>query len=167
MTATTTEAGAPSGQASAPLVIVSSDTHIGPRLVEDLRPYCPPQLLDSFDGYTNELKERKEAAAAARKRVAFGGNEMGADWGVRTSNLQTHGHYDMRARLADLDGDGVAAEVMFHDSQNGEPIPFQTDTLLMRNADILRTSISFARASTFTTSGWRTCARSNPSGTSG
>ena len=25
----------------APVVIVSNDTHIGPRLVEDLRPYCP------------------------------------------------------------------------------------------------------------------------------
>ena len=25
---------------------------------------------------------------------------------------------------------------MFHDSQNGEPIPFQTDTLLMRSANI-------------------------------
>ena len=24
-----------------PLVVVSSDTHIGPRLVEDLRDYCP------------------------------------------------------------------------------------------------------------------------------
>ena len=23
------------------VVIVSNDTHVGPRLVEDLRPYCP------------------------------------------------------------------------------------------------------------------------------
>jgi predicted TIM-barrel fold metal-dependent hydrolase len=136
MTVTTTEAGAPTGQASAPLVIVSCDTHVGPRLDEELRTYCPADLLDEFDRYSAELRQRKEAAAAARGRVAFGGKEMGADWGVRTDNLQTLGHHDMAARLDDLNRDGVAAEVMFHDSQNGEPIPFQTDTLLMRSANV-------------------------------
>ncbi len=117
-------------------MIVSCDTHIGPRLDEDLRPYCPKDLLDEFDRYAATLREKRAAAAAARERVAFGGKNMGADWGVRTANLETRGHYDMDARLADLDADGVAAEVMFHDSQNGEPIPFQTDTLLMRSAGI-------------------------------
>ena len=33
---------------TAPVVIVSNDTHIGPRLVEDLRPYCPREHLDDF-----------------------------------------------------------------------------------------------------------------------
>jgi len=31
-----------------PVVIVSNDTHIGPRLVEDLRPDCPARNLDDF-----------------------------------------------------------------------------------------------------------------------
>jgi predicted TIM-barrel fold metal-dependent hydrolase len=132
MTVTTTEAQAESRQGSAPFVIVSSDTHIGPRLVEDLRPYCPKGLLEDFDGYAKVLKEKRAAAAAARQRVSFGGNSMGDDWGVRLANLETPGHYDMQARLRDLDNEGMAAEVMFHDSQNGEPIPFQADTLLMR-----------------------------------
>ena len=107
-----------------------------PALFEDLRPYCPKDLLDEFDDYAGELQKRTEAAAAAKGRVSFGGKEMGEDWGVRLDNLQTPGHFNMHARLHDLDGDGVAAEVMFHDSQNGEPIPFQTDTLLMRSANI-------------------------------
>ncbi|HWS44631.1 MAG TPA: amidohydrolase family protein [Acidimicrobiia bacterium] len=136
MTVTTTEAGAPTEQESAPLVIVSCDTHIGPRLRADLRSYCPSELLDEFDGYSETLQQKRAAAAAVRERVSFGGNNMGPDWGVRTANLETPGHYDMHARLRDLDADGVAAEVMFHDSQNGEPIPFQTDTLLMRSAGI-------------------------------
>src|SRR5262245_1433264 len=136
MTATTTAADASAGQASTPLVIVSCDTHIGPRLDDDLRTYCPPDLLDDFDRYAGTLRGKREAAAAARQRVAFAGKTMGADWGVRTANLATLGHYDMHARLRDLSNDGVAAEAMFHDSQNGEPIPFQTDTLLMRNAGI-------------------------------
>ena len=36
---------------SEPVVIVSNDTHIGPRLVEDLRAYCPTKHLDEFDRF--------------------------------------------------------------------------------------------------------------------
>jgi predicted TIM-barrel fold metal-dependent hydrolase len=136
MTAIAIEAEAAQSRVSAPYVVVSSDTHIGPRLVEDLRPYCPKDLFDEFDAYANELQKRRVAAAAAKGRVSFGGKEMGKDWGVRLDNLQTPGHFNMHARLHDLDSDGVAAEVLFHDSQNGEPIPFQTDTLLMRSANV-------------------------------
>ncbi len=136
MTITEAGTGTGSGQDAAPLVIVSCDTHIGPRLGEDLRPYCPKELLSDFDAYAATLQENREKAAAAKKRVSFGGKEMGADWGVRLDNLQTPGHFDMHARLRDFDEDGVAAEVVFHDSQNGEPVPFQTDTLLMRAANI-------------------------------
>ncbi len=120
------------GQGSAPLVVVSCDTHIGPRLVEDLRSHCPQERLDDFDRYVAAHQEKRAAAAAARERVSFGGKKMGDDWGVRLDNLKTPGHFDMEARMRDLDSDGVAAEVVFHDSQNGEPIPFQTDTLLAR-----------------------------------
>jgi predicted TIM-barrel fold metal-dependent hydrolase len=132
MTAISTEADSASGQTSAPYVVVSCDTHIGPRLVDDLRPFCPSELLEDFDAYAGELQKRKEAAAAAKGRVSFGGKEMGEDWGVRLDNLQTPGHFNMHARLHDLDSDGVAAEVVFHDSQNGEPIPFNVETMLLR-----------------------------------
>ncbi len=115
---------------SAPMLVVSCDTHTGPRLREDLRPYCSADVLDEFDVYLTSWEEQKAAAAAAQGRVAFAGAAMGPDWGVRVDNLKTPGHYDMHARLRDLDADGVAAEVMFHDSQNGQPIPFQSDTLL-------------------------------------
>jgi predicted TIM-barrel fold metal-dependent hydrolase len=136
MTVISTEAGAASAQTSAPFVVVSCDTHIGPRLVEDLRPYCPAELLEPFDAYAGEMQRRRAVAAEAKERVSFGGQKMGSDWGVRLDNLRSPGHYDIHARMKDLDSDGVAAEVMFHDSQNGEPVPFQTDTLLMRGANI-------------------------------
>ena len=45
-----------------PVVIVSNDTHIGPRLVEDLRPYCPKEHLDEFDRFTEAAAADKEAA---------------------------------------------------------------------------------------------------------
>jgi predicted TIM-barrel fold metal-dependent hydrolase len=136
MTVISTETDATSNQKSAPYVVVSCDTHIGPRLVEDLRPHCPEKLLEQFDAYAGDVQRKREAAAAARKRVSFGDTQMGDDWGVRLDNLQTPGHFNMHARLHDLDTDGVAAEVVFHDSQNGQPIPFQTDTLLMRGENI-------------------------------
>jgi predicted TIM-barrel fold metal-dependent hydrolase len=39
-------------------------------------------------------------------------------------NRRTAGHFDPHARLRDLDWDGVAAEVLFHGSQNDECFPF-------------------------------------------
>ncbi len=118
------------GLRAAPLVAVSCDSHIGPRLVEDLSPYCPAERRDEFDAFVADIAAQRAAAASAAGRVSFAGTSMGSDWGVRVENLKTPGHHDMHARLGDMDADGVAAEVIFHDSQNGETIPFQTDFLL-------------------------------------
>jgi hypothetical protein len=40
---------------SEPVVVVSVDLHPGPRLVEDLRPYCPSKHLDEFDGLVGQV----------------------------------------------------------------------------------------------------------------
>ena len=97
-----------------PVVIVSTDTHIGPRLVEDLRPYCPSAYLDDFDGYVAEVLRQKEAMKKVQEDAYFD-----------HPNIRIAGHYDHDARVADYDRDGVAAGVIFHGSQNGEPIPFE------------------------------------------
>jgi predicted TIM-barrel fold metal-dependent hydrolase len=39
------------------------------------------------------------------------------------------GHYDSASRDRDLEFDGIVAEVIFHGSQNDEPVPFQTSML--------------------------------------
>lgn len=101
----------------APVIVVSSDTHIGPRLREDLRPYCESALLDEFDVFASHVDEQRAAVYAKvpdRAKTS------------QTPNRLTAGHYDPVARLADLDYDGVAAEVIFHGSQNEEPIPWGT-----------------------------------------
>lgn len=46
-----------------PVVIVSNDTHIGPRLVQDLRDYCPAAYLDEFDRFAATTAADKDAAA--------------------------------------------------------------------------------------------------------
>lgn len=98
-----------------PVIVVSSDTHIGPRLREDLRPYCPAPLLAEFDDFAATIDaQRAELYERMRGRQAAG----------MSPNRRTAGHHDPHARLRDLDYDGVAAEVIFHGSQNEEPIPW-------------------------------------------
>jgi predicted TIM-barrel fold metal-dependent hydrolase len=104
-----------------PLVIVSSDCHIGPRLAEDLRPYCPNGLLDEFDAY---------ATATDRSRGRYvEHDERDDDPTSPWRNRWTDGHHDGSTRRADLDAEGIAAEVIFHGSQNDQPVPFQTSML--------------------------------------
>src|SRR5688500_2211605 len=88
------------------VVIVPRDTHIRPRVKEDLAPYCLDKYKDDFNDFVKWL-DSKEAGVG----------------GIDALD-STKGHYDVHARLRDLDDDGTAAEVIFHGSQNGQPIPW-------------------------------------------
>ena len=113
-----------------PLIIVSSDSHVGPRLAEDLRPYCPAQHLDDFDAYTRAYVEPIGSfGRAPGTGFAVAGVEPKEAPASRKRNFQTDGHHDIHARLRDMDYDGVAAEVIFHGSQNGQPFPFRLHLL--------------------------------------
>src|SRR5262245_28779104 len=94
-----------------PAIIVSCDSHVGPKLVEQLRPYCPKKYLEQFDD---------DVAAQAKQADAF--SSMSAR--MSHPNLTRDGHHDAAARLADMDSDGVAAELIWHFSQNGENLPW-------------------------------------------
>lgn len=100
-----------------PLIIVSADCHIGPRLRDDLRPYCPAEYLADFDEFEQQLVAHRNDVY---ERMPTRANAQFA------RNRRTAGHYDPYARRRDLDFDGVAAEIIFHGSQNEEPIPFGT-----------------------------------------
>jgi len=101
------------------LIVVSNDTHIGPRLVEDLRPYCPSQYLDEFDRFAATTENERNAATTMLEGSGY----------LSHPNFRTAGHHDSAARLADYDHDGVAAGVLFHGSMNLEPIPFVASPL--------------------------------------
>jgi predicted TIM-barrel fold metal-dependent hydrolase len=105
-----------------PVPIVSSDTHIGPVLGTQLRAYCPHKYLKAFDGYADEWR----AAQRARSELMAG---AGGSPFAQHPNMRTAGHYDIQARLRDMDRDGVACEVIFHGSQNNEPLPFVGSSL--------------------------------------
>jgi predicted TIM-barrel fold metal-dependent hydrolase len=117
----------------APLVVVTTDTHVGPRLKDDLRDYCPKQYLGEFDAFVRvhapviddpleyfrvwSLNPSLDEQAVAKSPKLSAIME-----GLRTN--ATPGHHDVHARLDDMDRDGVAAEVVYHGSQNGQPFPF-------------------------------------------
>ena len=107
------------------LVVVSADSHVGPRLSTDLAEYCPPEYRTEYRAFIEA-----NADAMARQIEALGDEEsQGNEAGVATRremiwNRQTTGHYDVKERLREMDWEGIAAEVIFHGSQNEEPFPF-------------------------------------------
>ena len=48
-----TTAGRNAATDERPVMVFSSDNHVGPRLKEDLRQYCPEKYLAAFDDYAN------------------------------------------------------------------------------------------------------------------
>src|SRR5262245_13823667 len=88
-------------------VLVTCDSHVGPRMVEDLRPYCPQRYLAAYDEFVSDVESVRQ-------------------WwlGAGCPGALDAGHYDSKARARDMEGDGVVAEVLFHFSFNGELMPF-------------------------------------------
>ncbi len=99
------------------VLVVSGDSHAGPSLERQLRPYCPKDHLESFDAF----------AAATRQGTASGADvtdSLGHNQGRLELTRQCAGLQDPHARLADLDDQGVTADVIFAGGQNDEPLPF-------------------------------------------
>jgi len=111
------------------LIVVTTDSHIGPRLKEDLREYCPKRHLEEYDAYLRAVEPfsdpfmiykmfdegaADDSSASAGRKLSFAALKRNA----------TPGHHDVHERLKDMDRDGVAAEVIYHGSQNGQCFPF-------------------------------------------
>lgn len=110
---------------SSRMIVVSGDSHVGPRLKEDLRQYCPQKYLQRYDEFieanVNTMHAETVEPDAAEGRSSHA-NEVA--FARRMINRQTAGHYDAHTRLREMDWDGIAAEVIFHGSQNTEVFPF-------------------------------------------
>src|SRR4051794_19937062 len=103
---------------ASPLMVFSSDNHVGPRM-SDLRAYCPQKYLAAFDEFA-----ASDYADPVRNRVINEPAYSAAYCKGRNNNLQTAGHYDGPAFFRDMDREGIAAAAIFHQSLNGEPFPF-------------------------------------------
>lgn len=98
------------------LCVISCDSHVGPSL-DELRPYCESRLLPQFDSFAEGTGSHADAPRA-------GTVQRGEHRERMLANVASSHEQDAHLRLRDMDEDGVAAEVIFHGSQNSNPIPF-------------------------------------------
>jgi predicted TIM-barrel fold metal-dependent hydrolase len=106
---------------AAPLVIVSGDGHVGPR-TELYRPYVEPEYRDDFDAFLaghhfRWTPEYEQGMFARDIRERYAGNPR---YSIDLTAVLTDPH----RRLAELDTDGVAAEMLFPDDQNRNTPPW-------------------------------------------
>lgn len=155
-------------------VVVSIDSHVGPSVKDQLRPYCEEKYLDDFDRFVAEMEGQgllswrsSEAKSGERQSWSLGKSQaergksqaeeksqtdklgeaeaekFGKQVGIRNADqvgarfLQRSyehslapGLQDHSARIADMDEQGVAADVIFHGGLNGQSIPFSTTGLI-------------------------------------
>jgi predicted TIM-barrel fold metal-dependent hydrolase len=114
-------------------LIVSADSHVGPSLARDLRPYCPRDTLDDFDAFAEAVDERHNLLLATKQLAT---RDVVRDAMDRCRTCE--GQYDPDARLRDMNEEGVAANVMFAGGQNGEELPFVGDVLIVRRDGAMR-----------------------------
>ena len=121
-----------SGGGTDPLIVVTADSHVGPRPAEDLTSYCPAKHRAAWDEW---VKLAEEFRRLQGKYSPISKSKVKRRW---LRNLATDGHWDPHARLRDMDFDGVAGEVIFHGSQNGHFFPFRLPGNDPKDFDILR-----------------------------
>ena len=120
--------------AGSPYIVVSTDSHAGPRMETQLRPYCPAKYLDVFDehvqGWRRHIREQ-EALEHPEKRRSMSGIASDEDPHLRPAARKAYaavqacgGLTDPHDRLRDMDEQGVAADVIFPGGQNREDLPF-------------------------------------------
>src|SRR5271165_874678 len=88
-------------------LVISSDTHAGPP-AERYRDYLDPKYREAFD---EDLKMVKEMSRARSELTDAGDFE--AKWVAETGDGGRRASWDPVARDAELDKEGVAAEVIF------------------------------------------------------
>ncbi|MBY0401520.1 amidohydrolase [Myxococcota bacterium] len=95
------------------ILLISADCHAGP-LVDTIRGYVAPKFRDAFDAW-----QLDQAGMLARRAEHTGeaiyGDEAMADFQVESSVSQggMDGAWDSKRRLAEIEQDGIVAEVIF------------------------------------------------------
>jgi predicted TIM-barrel fold metal-dependent hydrolase len=106
---------------SARYLVISSDTHAGPP-AERYRDYLDPKYRAAFDADLAMTLEMNKARAAQSDAAAFE-----AKWEAETGDGGRRASWDPAVRDAELDKEGVAAEVIFPDADvlgGGASAPF-------------------------------------------
>ncbi len=116
---------------SRPYLIVSGDSHAGPSLERQLRPYCPTSRLEEFDEFVRGVRRGPAMGGSGTRPVDSQPHAEALDPKAREAGLaalqrirKNPGSMDPEARLRDMDAEGVAVEVIFAGAQNHEVLPW-------------------------------------------
>jgi predicted TIM-barrel fold metal-dependent hydrolase len=101
-------------------LVVACDSHAGPSLERQLRPYCPQRHLDDFDDYVAMTRQQPREAQG----LLVGGVLKEEAKAFKERSKSCPGLQDPAARLRDMDADGVAVDVIFAGGLNDETLPF-------------------------------------------
>ncbi|HVX23205.1 MAG TPA: amidohydrolase family protein [Acidimicrobiales bacterium] len=118
-------------------MVVSVDAHVGPP-TEAFAEYCPAKYRDDFDLAVRRAKEAmgppgRTFETIAKKALGLKSVDPALLAAAERANLVA-GQWDPDARRADMDADGVSADVIFHGTQNGEQLPFVADALFVTSS---------------------------------
>jgi predicted TIM-barrel fold metal-dependent hydrolase len=113
-----------------PYIVVAADSHVGPP-IEAYGYYCPHKYRQALDDQVNAVKEQR-ALGTSFSEVAersFGYKVAPQVAAAADVVDRVEGGHDPEMRRRDMDVDGVAADVIFHGLQNGEPMPLVAEGL--------------------------------------
>jgi predicted TIM-barrel fold metal-dependent hydrolase len=114
------------------LLLISADGHAGPP-VADYRPYVDADLLDEFDRFVEAREEWRRSRNRSMGLAPDGelvdalfGEEMVAIYGEQEAVNRggRSGVYDSDRRNAELEREGIVAEILFADFQNSNEPPW-------------------------------------------
>jgi predicted TIM-barrel fold metal-dependent hydrolase len=114
-------------------VAITTDSHVGPP-TEVFEQYCPAKYKEDFASVLREVRANTGSDPdrvyehVAKKALGIEYVDPGL---LREANRANRvaGQWDPDARRADMDADGVCADVIFHGTFNGEQLPFVADAL--------------------------------------
>lgn len=115
-----------------PIVVVSADGHVHPSLSEDYWTYCPSGILADFKSFVAESIHAKDIMIVPNLLELFPEDIQK----VFSDRSVTPGYRDAGVRMAAMDEQGIAAEVMFHGGGGFGHIPFQTSAPDLRTKGV-------------------------------
>jgi len=104
-------------------LVISSDTHAGPPS-EAYRDYIDPKYREAFD---RDLETKLALSSIILEAASEEQEKFRADWEEETGDGGKLASYDPTTRDAELDKEGIAAEVIFPDADvlgGGASAPF-------------------------------------------